>query len=354
VDTPYRNNSDRVLPVTLDPDAPDRDAALLALARALVPSWAGATACTVAQVHGGITNLLFRLRSDGLEPLLVRVYGANTERVIDREAETRLFADLSRRGFAPTYHGRFTNGRVEGWLEGSRALEPGELGQPALRRLIAAELRILHGLPAPAGGSRLWQTLEGWLETARTLDFSGAQETARAALGLDRYSLILKRLRSAERWLAKSNAARTGWRLAFRSVLSHNDLLAGNILINRTQDRVRFIDYEYGGVAPAAFDVANHFCEYAGFDSDFDAGFPSRADRDDFIAHYLGGDATPEEIADFSRAVEFYVLPDHLWWGTWAVVQARYSPIDFDYLEYARLRLAGFGLHRRLFGFDVG
>lgn len=107
---------------------------MLGLARALVPSWAGDPTATVTQVHGGITTLLFQLRCGELDPFLVRNCGANTEVVIDRETENRLFAERSRRGFALTYHGRFTNGRVEGWLAGFRALEPGDLGQPGLRR----------------------------------------------------------------------------------------------------------------------------------------------------------------------------------------------------------------------------
>ena len=349
-----RDNPDRVLAVTLDPGALDLDDQVLAVVRELVPSWSGAGALTIAPVHGGITNRLFRASSRGCPQVLVRVYGDNTEVVIDREAENRLFAALSRQGFAPAYLGRFENGRVEGWLDGFRPLTPGELGQPGLRSLIAKELRVLHGLPIAVGEDRLWGTLGTWMERAQTVAFEGEQKGARDALGLEHYFRILSRLRSVEQGLLRSSQGRPGAAEAFRVVLSHNDLLAGNVLTNEDRSRVRFIDYEYGAPAPAAFDIANHFCEYAGFDSDFASGFPSRADRDDFIAHYLGSSATPETVADFSRIVEFYVLPDHLWWGSWAVVQARYSPIDFDYLEYARLRLAGFDLHSATLGFDLG
>jgi hypothetical protein len=163
MDASCRDNPDRVLLVTLDPGAEDRDASMLGLAQALVPSWVGAPTATVTQVHGGLTIRLLRLRCGDLEPPLVRICGANTEVVIDRETENRLFAERSRRGFAPTDHGRYTNGRVEGWLDGFRALEPGDLGQPGLRRLIAAELRVLHGLPGP-GGSRL-ERRWGWVIT---------------------------------------------------------------------------------------------------------------------------------------------------------------------------------------------
>ncbi len=350
----FRDNPGRILRVTVDPGAADLEARLLALVRDIVPSWADAREVRVAPVHGGITNRLFRLFSGRRPELLVRIYGDNTEVVIDRESENRLFAELSRQGFAPAYHGRFENGRVEGWLEGYRALTPGELGQPGLRRLIARELRVLHDLWVPETGSRLWSTLTGWMARARAVEFTGSRATAREALRLDHYTTILARLQDLEQELLSSASGRPGRVAAFRSVVAHNDLLAGNVLTNADRSRVRFIDYEYGAPAPAAFDVANHFCEYAGFDSDFEAGFPSRADRDDFIAHYLGREATSEAVSDFSRVVEFYVLPDHLWWGTWSVVQAHYSPIDFDYLEYARLRLAGFDLHLARLGFDLG
>ena len=41
-----------------------------------------------------------------------------------------------------------------------------------------------------------------------------------------------------------------------RTGRAHNDLLAGNVLVHEGSGEVRFIDYEYGAPAPAAFDVA--------------------------------------------------------------------------------------------------
>ena len=31
-------------------------------------------------------------------------------------------------------------------------------------------------------------------------------------------------------------------------------------------------------------------------------------------------------------------LASHQFWGIWSVLQARYSPIDFDYMSYSGLR----------------
>lgn len=47
-------------------------------------------------------------------------------------------------------------------------------------------------------------------------------------------------------------------------VFAHNDLLLGNILYDEKQESVIFIDYEYTAFNYQAFDIANHFTEYAG------------------------------------------------------------------------------------------
>jgi len=342
----YLNDPDRILPgPPVDPDAPDRDDRLLGVARAIVPAWAGAEAAAITTVGGGITNLLFKLTAPGRPPLLARLYGRNTEVVIDRVAENRLFAQLSRAGFAPTYHGRFAGGRLEGFLEGFRPLEPHEMGAPGIREALAARLAEMHALPA-AGPPTLWATLERWMAAARGLTFEGADAARHAALGLEGAAATLARLRARfEAEVAPREGP--GAAAALRPVLAHNDLLSGNVLLREATGEVRFIDYEYGACSYAGFDVANHFCEYAGFDSDFARRFPDRAAREAFAAAYLGG---PEGVSDFSDVVEFFVLPDHLFWGTWAVVQAKHSPIDFDFMEYARLRLAGLEHHRQVLG----
>ena len=47
--------------------------------------------------------------------------------------------------------------------------------------------------------------------------------------------------------------------------------------------------------------------------------------------------------------VNKWTLPSHLWWAVWAILQARYSPIEFDFVEYARLRFTGYRLHKKMF-----
>ena len=53
-------------------------------------------------IDGGITNLLWKVlppEESGLGPVVVRVFGEETDRLIDRERELRLLLQMSEAGF---------------------------------------------------------------------------------------------------------------------------------------------------------------------------------------------------------------------------------------------------------------
>lgn len=163
-------------------------------------------------------------------------------------------------------------------------------------------------------------------------------------------------------------------------VMSHCDLLSGNVIIRpgKTHSQlsgheianISFIDYEYTTPAPAAFDLANHFAEYVGFDCDM-SKIPGPTQRRAFIREYAAeyrrntsttcrnGDRAnsyggtngvhahvekprPTLEDDVERLMQevdqFRGLPG-LYWGIWALIQATISSIDFDYASYADIRL---------------
>lgn len=47
-------------------------------------------------------------------------------------------------------------------------------------------------------------------------------------------------------------------------VFAHNDLLLGNVIYNKDEGTVAFIDYEYATYNYRGFDIANHFNEFVG------------------------------------------------------------------------------------------
>jgi len=136
-----------------------------------------------------------------------------------------------------------------------------------------------------------------------------------------------------------------------------------------------FIDFEYGAYNPRGFDLANHFNEYAGFECDYGRYPHGDAAKAEFLAAYLAAAAEaglpvaaaaapsdraageePEEEGGRARLmsrlcaeVDVFSLASHAYWGVWSIIQARHSPIDFDYMSYHFLRWAE--LRKRLDAF---
>lgn len=140
-------------------------------------------------------------------------------------------------------------------------------------------------------------------------------------------------------------------------MFAHCDLLSGNVIIQpqsatttpNAPTTVSFIDYEYATPSPAAFDIANHFAEWGGFDCEHDL-LPTKSQRLDFIREYirsyfqnLGEDKTETDRETeaqrlFAEVDIFRGIPG-FYWGIWALIQATISQIDFDYASYAEIRL---------------
>jgi ethanolamine kinase len=142
-------------------------------------------------------------------------------------------------------------------------------------------------------------------------------------------------------------------------VFAHCDLLSGNVIVmpktgaakQAAGETVNFIDYEYATPSPAAFDLANHFAEWGGFDCDFSV-LPTRAQRLQFIREYVhayfqllpadekSADTEEEtEVANLFEEVDVFRGLPGFYWGIWSLVQAQISQIDFDYANYAEIRL---------------
>ena len=316
----------------------------------------------VEPVLGGNTNILFLvtgLRSamigindDAILPdsCLVRVFGA--EGMIDRDVENCLFAELAKADLAPPYWGRFANGRVEGWMQNMRPLNVPELSNPNISRGIAQATARMHTafhMPqkvqdyhsaTSANGSiqeaSMWPQLKGWLKQAIASTFKTANDSERAR------KLKLSQLQEEIVWLKESVIpADTA------TVFCHNDLLNGNILYDDDEQRIQLIDFEYGGLNYQAFDIANHFNEFAG-GTDTSVPryelFPNPQQQTHFITAYLetatGQVPTDLQIENMIRQVHAFILANHVYWALWAVIQAAIEGCDdFDYLTYGTHRL---------------
>jgi len=53
------------------------------------------------------------------------------------------------------------------------------------------------------------------------------------------------------------------------------------------------------------------------------------------------------------QRVNQFALASHFFWGLWAIIQARHSPIDFDFMTYALDRFGGYYKHKAAFFADA-
>lgn len=305
----------------------------------------------ISPVKGGNTNTLYFVSNLKRSPgkLLVRLFGGDG--LIDRDVETATYAALARQSLALPYYGRFANGRLEGWYNGSCLVES-EMPTYALQiAQSTAKLHVQFQIPAslkpfhdPTRKPTMWQQLENWMQAALKATYSVEKDQERVvALNVPALEDELEFLRAK----VVPNNATVGF--------CHNDLLAANIMKDASQKNIRLIDFEYGGMNYWSYDIANHFNEFCGGTDESATPdytkFPSSELQRNFVVEYLNvrnalassnGDATPSEsqIQQLLWEVKGFVLANHLVWGLWAVNQAATEGCEsFDYLQYAKCRI---------------
>eukprot|EP01083_Nonionella_stella_P075533 205392_1 len=365
---------------------------------------------TLSVIQGGITNLLYLLTPKSGDEcksndqasghkLLVRIYGENTEVLIDRDREEKLFYELGNVGFGPKLYGIFGNGRMEQWYDNAHTVK---LHEQKHCKKISATLAAMHSirpalLKAEESESSLWKIVDKWYNIASNLEFKeNADKQAKyEQLNWNNIRTQIQIMRSflpsdandddmdklfefmiaqqpddetkqlvQQRLTNKINRIATEF--MFDYVFTHNDLLGGNILHVQETKEIKFVDFEYGAYNYRAFDFANHFCEYAGFDCDWKKHFPDRNHMKQFVNDYVdalcGNDEYIRNVTldvvrlfkkengfserDYNQFLEDcceiiinFSMVDHYFWGLWGVVQAMHSPINFEFMQYAHERL---------------
>nr|XP_025701696.1 probable ethanolamine kinase isoform X2 [Arachis hypogaea] len=247
----------------------------------------------VDKISGGITNLLLKVRvKDGNsvdDIITIRLYGPNTEHIIDRHRELQATKYITSAGFGAKWLGIFGNGMVQSFIN-AHTLSP----------------------------------------SASTLKFDDSEK--QKAYDTISFKEVHNEIVELQELTDCLNSP---------VIFSHNDLLSGNIMVNAEEDKVYIIDYEYASYNYRGFDIGNHFAEYAGFDCDFEL-YPNMNQQYHFFRHYIQPDR-PNEVSEkdletFYVEANTYALASHLFWSLWGIIQARMSPIDFDYLGYFFLR----------------
>lgn len=370
------------------------------------PTWS--SEIHVEQLTGGITNMLLSCTNKASqETLLMRVYGQGTNLIIDRHREFISHLVLNSLKLAPPIHARFANGLIYGFLPG-RSLDPKELSNPYLYPLIAQQLGNWHNKVDCAyieDGVENLRKYTASLKKLYQLKNEGAQRAPKrelktkkiissiwdliedwilivpaneALVGIFKNNLgdgsiteenVRDVVRKEFKWL-KSTLNRV---TKSSIVMSHCDLLSGNIIVPKTtefkekiekrqpepklpttsENPIQFIDYEYMLPAPRAFDIANHFAEWQGFDCDRSA-IPEPSIDNPVMVNWCKGylnDANCSKLAleGLINEIECYYGMPGFYWGIWAMIQSELSTIDFNYAEYSELRLEEYWAWKKKF-----
>ncbi|KAK3029084.1 hypothetical protein RJ639_039228 [Escallonia herrerae] len=321
---------------------PDMKPRLVELCKDLFKNWSDLdnSHFSVEKVSGGITNLLLKVSvreaSGDIVDLTVRLYGPNTEYVINRERELQAIQYLSAAGFGAKLLGVFGNGMVQSFIY-ARTLSPADMRKPKLAAEIAKQLRKFHQVEIPGSKEpQLRNDVFKFYEQASNLKFDDNEKQQKyETISFEEVHSELVELKEL-----------TG-HLDAPVVFAHNDLLSGNLMLNEDEDRLYFIDFEYGSYNYRGFDIGNHFNEYAGYDCDYSL-YPNKDEQYHFFRHYLEpgrpDEVSAEDLDALYIETSCYMLASHLYWALWALIQAKMSPIEFDYLGYFFLR---YGEYRR-------
>lgn len=289
----------------------------------------------LTQFADGKTNTILLCKNDE-KKLVARVYGKNTENIINREKEKKNIVILSGYSMAPEVVSFWKNGYIIGYIEG-RPLKENEMKKYYIS--IAQKMRKWHSIEC-YGVPDLFTTMLDWYWKAHV-----------------NYKDILEE-KGIYEFIVSNQKKTNKCKIAF----CHNDLLASNIIaVNekitkeffenqessfsdqelQLNEDVEFIDYEYSGVNFAAFDIANHLMEYCGYSLNADR-LPDKEFRRKFVKEYFHdiSDVNNLIIDDFCKEVELFIPISNCFWALWALLKDQSKDRDFDYLKYAKFKLS--------------
>ncbi|CAH1173889.1 unnamed protein product [Phaedon cochleariae] len=286
----------------------------------------------------GITNKLVGCKpedADEEETVLVRVYGNKTDLLIDREAETRNIMILNKAGLSPHLYATYRNGLAYRYVPGN-TLTSETVMNPSIYELVARRLALVHRVNVNGVSCTqpiIWDKLKDFLNLVPD-SFSDNEKNMRYLKNVTHKSEIVKEANELRPILEELNSP---------IVFAHNDLLLGNIIFTESKNVVTFIDYEYAAHNYQAFDIANHFAEFAGLNSILDySKYPNKEFQERWLRIYLnefnGTKPSKKDIEILYVQVNKFVLLSHIFWGIWALIQAEHSYIVFDYMGYATTR----------------
>ena len=277
------------------------------------------------KMSGGITNAVYRLDTPGMR-YIVRVFGNNTDRIIDRKLEEEHILKIN---FIDIF-ANFLNGTVVSYIEG-RTIDLPMMSDKYISEKIAQAVGKFHNVTIhndiSSDSNEIFEHIEKFIDGLNP-EFS--KNGQYIDIGDLKKRLGLLKCELSEEMKDSPIA------------LCHCDLLADNILWDGESSVINLCDYEYSCYTWPEFDIANHFFEYCGFGCEL-SRFPSIEHQCEFVYNYLSTiyNTFPNEkdVQKWVYKVNKLVKLSCFFWGCWGYFQAINSNVNFPYFEYAQTRI---------------
>lgn len=336
----------------------------------------------IRDLSGGITNRLVAcyLESRGLntsDTVLFRLYGKHTEAFISRDEEIATMKLLKRHELGPQLYCKFANGIAYEFLPG-KILDQKMVNEEKIFTKLAKSFAYFHliefdePLTALEMAKRTDNKKKPFIfpKIYQLLNLVKSDYQAHMPHMNETFLKKIPSLTKLTQEVKQLEDHLTAYTNAKQSlvVLSHNDLLLGNIIYNERDESIKFIDLEYAEVNYQAYDIANHFNEFAGVEEPNYSFFPNKEYQLKWCRIYLNEFferrnhlnksknlplliLSEEKVEEFFVEVNKFTLASHLMWAIWSLVQAQSSQLEFNFVNYAHVRFEEFYKNKdRIFG----
>ena len=279
----------------------------------LMPEWKGVK-LDISALKGGITNKLYRIKSEKGD-LALRIYGDKTELFINRDYEADAIKKMAEVGISPKLIKYLPENSVTivEFITGSYTLKNKDFLNEALREKIVNPIRRIHASKAIL--PKLFNPLVEVKKMAKILaDLGVAYPEFDIAGTIQCFEKLTQAINIPES----------------KYTVSHNDLLAENFILVQDgyedlyDEPMYIIDWEYAGMAPRYYDLADMFQEIL---------VPRDVEKS-FVDYYCEG----KEFAKNLYLIDMFKPFPDIYWFLWSLIQQNISTITFDFYNYGRIK----------------
>lgn len=263
------------------------------------------------ELGGGITNHNYIVWIDGGpekggKKYVMRVPGMGTDMFIDRNVERECMIQADKVGVGPAvaYQIDPEGALVIDFVEGEIMHPDTIAGHPERIKQVVKTVKVFHDNAEFANEIHIFDMLRRYTKIARDNDVAMPDELESLLLVMDDIEKAMDRD-------------------PVPYVACHNDLLSENFIVD-ADGKMWIIDWEYGGKTDPFFDLGDFVMEHP----------LSRDEERLIIETYCGG--MDERL--FGRLM-LYKIVSGVWWGVWAMIQKKFSQIDFDYMDWGMERI---------------